>query len=108
MDWGREPSLPRRRRLRSDFEQPHPDSHEFTAALRKHGAFTVEPIPHGTNLFRLKMRTTDAGSFQKRLATRGVMLAAPQGDTFLVAVNETITRLPAVELANRFTSALEA
>ena len=83
-------------------------AHELTTALRKHGAFTVEPIPRGTNLFRLKVHTTDAGSFQKRLATRGVMLAAPQGDTFLVAVNETITRMPAAELADRFASALAA
>ena len=37
-------------------------AHDLTTALRKHGAFTVEPIPRGTNLFRLKMRTTDAGA----------------------------------------------
>ena len=79
---------------------------ELTTALRQHDAFTVEPISRGTNLFRLKVRTTDAVSFQKRLVTRGVILAAPQADTFVVAVNETITRMPAAQLADRFASAL--
>jgi threonine aldolase len=81
-------------------------AHELTTALGQHGAFTVESIVRGTNLFRLKVRTTDAVSFQKRLATRGVILAAPQADTFVVAVNETITRLPAAEIADRFASAV--
>ena len=80
-------------------------SQDFTAALRQHGAFVVEPIPRGTNLFRLKVRTTEAAAFQKRLATRGVSLGTPQADTFLVAVNETINRMPAAELAARFAQA---
>jgi threonine aldolase len=80
-------------------------AHEFTTALQQHRAFSVDPIPRGTNLFRLKVRTTDGPSFQKRLAARGVILGAPQADTFLVAVNETITRMPAAELADRFASA---
>ena len=81
-------------------------AHELTAALQQQGSFSVDPIPRGTNLFRLKVRTTDAASFQKRLAARSVILGAPQADTFVVAVNETITRLPAAELAERFASAL--
>jgi threonine aldolase len=81
-------------------------AHEITTALGQHDAFTVEPIPRGTNLFRLKVGTTDAVSLQKRLATRGIILAAPQADTFVVAVNETITRLPAAEIAERFASAV--
>jgi threonine aldolase len=80
--------------------------HELSATLRQAGAFTVEPIPRGTNLFRLKVRTTDAVSFRKRLAARGVILAAPQADTFVVAVNETIIRVPAAELGERFASAV--
>jgi hypothetical protein len=64
------------------------------------------PIPRGTNLFRLKVRTPDAVLFQKRLATRGVILAPPQADTFVVAVNETIARMPAAELADRLASAV--
>jgi hypothetical protein len=59
-------------------------------------------------LFRLRVRGTDAAAFQKRLATRGVMLPAPQGDAFLVGVNETLNRTTAAELTDAFTGALRA
>jgi threonine aldolase len=81
-------------------------ANELTTALQRHDAFVVESIPRGTNLFRLKVRTTNAAAFQKRLAARGIILAAPQADTFVVAVNETITRTPAAELVDRLTSAV--
>ena len=60
----------------------------------------------GTNLFRLKVQTSDAARFRKRLAANGVMLSAPQGDTFLVGVNETMNRMTAAELTEAFTRAL--
>jgi threonine aldolase len=81
-------------------------SQELIAALRRHDAFTVDPIPAGTNLFRLKVRTADAAGFRRRLAARGVSLGAPGGDTFLVAVNETLNRMPAAAMADAFTGAL--
>ena len=81
-------------------------SQGLMAGLRAHGAFTIEPIPRGTNLFRLKVRTGDPAAFQRRLAAGGVMLGAPAGDTFLIAVNETMNRLPPAELADRFARAL--
>jgi hypothetical protein len=42
----------------------------------------------------------------KRLAANGVMLSAPDHDTFLVGVNETLNRTTAADLTAAFTRAL--
>jgi threonine aldolase len=65
-------------------------------------AFAVERIPSGTNLFRLRVRGTDPTVLRKRLAERGVLLSPPQGDAFLVGVNETLNRTTAPELIDAF------
>lgn len=77
-------------------------SEDWIRALAQQGAFAVERIPSGTNLFRLRLRSGDAAAFQKRLAARGVLLAPPQGSTFLVGVNETLNRTTAAELTAAF------
>jgi threonine aldolase len=74
--------------------------------LGQHGAFTIERIPAGTNLFRLRLKSGDAAAFRQRLAARSIMLSAPQGNTFLVGVNETMNRMPAAELADAFVRSL--
>jgi threonine aldolase len=81
-------------------------SEDWIRGLQRHDAFTTERIPSGTNLFRLRVRGTDPAAFQKRLAARGVMLPAPQGDAFLVGVNETLNRTTAPELTDAFARAL--
>ena len=81
-------------------------SEDWIGGLQRHDAFAIERIPSGTNLFRLRVRGTDAPAFQKRLAARGVMLSAPQGDAFLIGVNETLTRTTAPELTDAFAGAL--
>jgi threonine aldolase len=81
-------------------------SQDLMAGLRRHGAFTIEPVPMGTNLFRLKVQTKDAAAFRKRLAANGVMLSGPQGDTFVLGVNETWNRTTAADLTAMFTRAL--
>jgi threonine aldolase len=83
-------------------------SEDWIRGLQRLDAFSVERIPSGTNLFRLRVRGTDAAAFQKRLATRGVILPAPQGDAFLVGVNETLNRTTAQELTDAFADALRA
>jgi hypothetical protein len=75
-------------------------SEDWIRGLQRHDAFTIERIPSGTNLFRLKISGTDPAAFQKRLAARGIMLPAPQGDAFLVGVNETLNRTTAAELTD--------
>ena len=81
-------------------------SEDWIRGLQRHDAFAIERIPSGTNLFRLRVRGTDVPAFQKRLAARGVMLSAPQGDAFLIGVNETLTRTAAPELTDAFAHAL--
>jgi threonine aldolase len=81
-------------------------SEDWIRGLRQHDTFTIDRIPSGTNLFRLRVRGTDPVAFQKRLAARGVMLSAPQGDGFLVGVNETLNRTTAPELTDAFVRAL--
>jgi len=81
-------------------------SEDLIRSLGKNDAFTVERIPSGTNLFRLRVRGTEAGAFQKRLAAKGVMLSGPERDTFLIGVNETFNRTRAAELTEMFVHAL--
>jgi len=81
-------------------------SEDWIKGLGQQEAFAIERIPFGTNLFRLRVRGADPAAFQKRLAARGVMLPAPQGDAFLVGVNETLNRTTAPELTDAFTRAL--
>jgi threonine aldolase len=81
-------------------------SEEFIKGLQRHGRFTIERIPAGTNVFRLRVAGTDPAAFQKRLAARGVRLAAPQRDTFLIGVNETFNRTTAAALTDAFVAAL--
>ena len=82
-------------------------SEDWIRGLGQHDAFAIERVPSGTNLFRLRIRGTDPAALQKRLAARGVMLSAPQGDAFLVGVNETLNRTTAPELTDAFVRALK-
>jgi threonine aldolase len=79
---------------------------DFIRGLQKHGAFTVDRIPSGTNLFRVRVEGADSVAFQKRLAAKDVMLSAPQRGSFLVGVNETLNRTTAQELTDIFARAL--
>jgi threonine aldolase len=81
-------------------------SEDVIGSLGRHDRFIVERIPSGTNLFRLRVRGTDPAAFQKRLAANGVLLSAPQGDAFLVGVNETLNRTTAADLTAAFVRAL--
>ncbi len=82
-------------------------SDDLIRNLRQHDEFTIDRIQGGTNLFRLRVRSSDPVAFQKRLAMRGVILSAPQRDTFLVGVNETLNRMTAAELTDAFVRAME-
>jgi threonine aldolase len=88
------------------FTQAVRTSEELIRTLSQHGGFSIDRVPSGTNLFRLRVKAGDAGAFQKRLASRRVLLSAPQRDTFLVGVNETLNRTTAAELSDTFIRAL--
>jgi threonine aldolase len=81
-------------------------SEEWIRGLGRQGAFTIERVPSGTNLFRLRVNGTDQASFQRRLASARVILAPPQNGTFLIGVNETLNRTSAADLTDTFVSAL--
>ena len=82
-------------------------SESFIAQLTRHGAFTVERMAGGTNLFRLGVATPDLDGFRARLRDQGVDLGESSGDgRFLVGVNETWNRVAADVLANRFVAAV--
>jgi threonine aldolase len=88
------------------FSQAVRTSEEMIRGLRQHGAFAIDRVPSGTNLFRLQLRGTDPVAFQQRLARAGVIIASPQHDVFLVGVNETLNRSTPAALTDAFVRAL--
>jgi threonine aldolase len=81
-------------------------SEDVIRNLSRHEHLAIDRVPSGTNLFRVRLLSGDAAAFQKRIASRGVILGAPQRDTFLIAVNETINRTSAAQLTDAFVGAL--
>ncbi len=81
-------------------------SESWLAQLTRHDAFSVERIPSGTNLSRLRVKTGDVAAFRRRLRNRGVTLGAPRDGHILVGVNETWNRRPAGDLVELFVSSL--
>lgn len=81
-------------------------SEELIRLLPQRGAFTVERVPAGTNLFWLRVPAKDPVAFQNRLAAQQIMLAPPRGDQFLIGVNETLNRTSAASLADALGRAL--
>jgi hypothetical protein len=83
-------------------------SEDLIRELGRHDGLEIARIPSGTNLFRLRVRAGDAVAMQKRLAAKGVLLGAPDRDTFLVGVNETLNRTSSAELTDAFVRAVSA
>jgi threonine aldolase len=88
------------------FSQAVRTSEEVIRGLGQHGAFAIERVPSGTNLFRLRVRGTDAVAFQQRLARTGMIISPPQHDVFLVGVNETLNRATPAALTDAFVRSL--
>ena len=82
-------------------------SESFIEQLTRHDAFTVERMPGGTNLFRLRVATPDLAAFRARLRNHGVDLGGASLDgRVLVGVNETWNRTTADALADRFVASI--
>jgi threonine aldolase len=88
------------------FGQAVRTSEEMIRGLRQHGAFAIDRVPSGTNLFRLQVRGADPVAFQQRLARTGMIIASPQHGVFLVGVNETLNRSTPAALTDAFVRAL--
>ena len=91
------------------FRQAIAVSESWIERIARHDAFTIDRIPSGTNLFRLRVAHPDLQIFQTRLGAGGVDLAAPRrdGSGFLLSVNETWNRTTGEALADTFVGALE-
>ena len=57
---------------------------------------------------KIRMEDFDIRTMPKRLEKKGVQLSAPQGDRFLVGVNETLNRTTPAELTDAFVRGLTA
>jgi len=81
-------------------------SESWLAQLTRHDAFSVDRVPHGTNLSWLRVNTGDFSGFRRRLRDQGVAVGAPRNGRVLVGVNETWNRRSADDLAELFVAAL--
>jgi threonine aldolase len=81
-------------------------SEAVIAALKSKTAFEVERVNHGSNLFFLKAKGQDPIAFRRRANAAGLTLGAPQGERFVIAVNETWNRASAAEITSRFEKSL--
>jgi len=77
------------------------------ARLQSYGNFTLQRVPGGTNIFRLRIADVNTQVYHARLENAGVLAQAPAGNEWLtLQVNETWNRVPAEEIARRFHLAL--
>src|SRR5215831_8491970 len=81
-------------------------SERVIAALSRDSNFSIERIPNGTNIFRLRVFNVNAPVYQQRLDIAGIATSPPTGDWFSVQVNETWLNLPSDESVKRFRQAL--
>ena len=82
-------------------------SESFIEKVSRREEFTVQRMPSGTNLFRLRVAGADPQAFRRRLRAQEVDLGAPRPNGgFLVGVNETWNRAAADDLTRRFRTAL--
>jgi threonine aldolase len=68
--------------------------------------FTVERVPNGTSLFRLRPRTPSLPAFRQRLSAQGILLSEPDREGFWLKVNESLGQVPPDSLGAAFQSAL--
>jgi threonine aldolase len=88
------------------FSQAVKTSEELIRNLQQHEGFSIERVPLGTNLFRVKLASADPAAFERRMVARRILLNPPQRDTFLVAVNESINRTTTAALSEAFVRSL--
>lgn len=82
------------------------NSERAIAILRSDSNFTIERIPNGTNIFRMRIQNVNPPVYQGRLDTAGIYTQDPAGYWFTIQVNETWNAVPAEEIAGRFRRSL--
>jgi threonine aldolase len=78
-------------------------SEEFIQGVGRIDGITVDRIPSGTHLFRLRIARSDPAALRMRLAGRGIALPGAGADgTMVIGVNESWNRTTAAELVDAF------
>jgi len=83
---------------------------ELKPALDGVPGLRVQEIPHGSNVFMLRVDQGEPARLRDALATEGIELPAPNPNFrgFSLVVNETLTRRPVPEVVRAFREAVEA
>lgn len=81
-------------------------SEEFYETIGARTGFSVERVPRGSNIARVRVEGSDLEGFRRRLEELGILLPEP-GDWggFSLTVNETWARTSGAELADAFAGA---
>lgn len=82
------------------------NSERVLAVLGNDSNFAVERIPHGTNIFRMRIQNANPPVYQGRLDGAGIYTQDPAGLWFTLQVNETWNGVPAAEIVARFRRSL--
>ncbi|HEY7387553.1 MAG TPA: beta-eliminating lyase-related protein [Bryobacteraceae bacterium] len=81
-------------------------SEQVIAGLEGDSRFAVSRVPHGTNIFYLRVKDTNAGAYRQHALEAGITLAGSGGENFTVQVNETWNRATPAEILARLRRAL--
>lgn len=83
-------------------------SEDLIEKLKAHPSFRIERTPAGTNVFQLRVQAGDAEAYWKNLESKGVLVSPPAkgSNVFVLHVNESLNRVSASELAERFIQSL--
>jgi len=76
-------------------------SEKVIGALQSDSRFSVTRVPHGTNIFFLRVKDGSGRSFQQHAQAAGLILSASHNDSFAILVNETWARVSAQEILAR-------
>jgi threonine aldolase len=90
-------------RLRSAVQ----NSETFYGAMAKHPKLSIERIPNGTNLTRVRFKGVSVAEVAKKLGERGIAMSGPPGPgTITMGVNETWNRMLVADLIRAFEQSL--
>jgi hypothetical protein len=81
-------------------------SEKVIAGLGIDNRVELSRIPNGTNIFSLRVKRGDPRMFQDQARKAGVVLGDPQGDRFLLSVNETWNRASPQQILDRLQQSL--
>jgi len=92
----------------ADFGRAVQTAANFFSLLKRHRSFDVEPMPNGSNIFKLLVKDTDLDRFRENLRAKGVLLPQPRPEWggFLLTVNPTWNRTDPETLVAKFSESV--